>query len=102
MLFFYVCNLEQSVTYYRDIDIGLCHVGWKIGKSLAELRETRDRILEKGHAIDSLSDHTMGQPIYLRDPDENDIELIVDDLRVGWRNDQGWLQTPVKPLRLKP
>jgi catechol 2,3-dioxygenase len=139
---FYVRNLEQSLTFYRDVvgleivgqifdgraamltggtthhelllievgnnapgplaghRIGLYHVGWKIGESLAELRKARDRILAQGHTIDGLSDHTVSQSIYLHDPDGNEIELFVDDPRADWKNSQKWLQKPVKPLRL--
>jgi catechol 2,3-dioxygenase len=139
---FYVRNLEQSLSFYRDVvglelvgrifdgraamltggathhelllievgnapgplagrRIGLYHVGWKIGESLEELRQARDRILEKGHAIDGLSDHTVSQSIYLRDPDGNEIELFVDDPRADWKNSREWLQEPVKPPRLE-
>ena len=138
---FYVRNLEQSLSFYRDVvglelvgrifdgraamltggathhelllievgnapgplaghRIGLYHVGWKIGESLAELRKARDRILAQGHVIDGLSDHTVSQSIYLRDPDGNEIELFVDDPRADWKNSREWLQEPVKPLRL--
>ena len=81
--------------------IGLYHVGWKIGESLAELRQTRDRILARGHTIDGLSDHTVSQSIYLRDPDGNEIELFVDDPRIDWKNKHEWLREPVKPLQLE-
>jgi catechol 2,3-dioxygenase len=139
---FYVRNLEQSLSFYRDVvgleivgkifdgraamltggathhelllievgdapgpmvghRIGLYHVGWKIGESLAELRQARDRILAQGHVIDGQSDHTVSQSIYLRDPDGNEIELFVDDPRADWKSSRDWLQEPVKPLRLE-
>lgn len=80
--------------------IGLYHTGWKVGDSLAELKEAYRRIVDAGYEIDGMSDHTVSQSIYLKDPDGNEIELFVDDPNVDWRNDQSWMKTPVKPLRL--
>ena len=80
--------------------IGLYHVGWKVGDSLDELRQTRDRIRDHGHDIEGMSDHTVSQSLYLRDPDGNEIELFVDDPGVDWRHAQEWMETPVKPLHL--
>ena len=36
----------------------------------------------------------------MRDPDDNEIELFVDNPDVDWRNDHSWMEAPVKPLRL--
>lgn len=80
--------------------IGLYHVGWKIGESLEDLRQVRDRILEQGYLIDGLSDHTVSQSIYLRDPDGNEIELFADNPGFDWENDDSWMNEPVKPLVL--
>lgn len=80
--------------------IGLYHVGWKVGDSLDELRNVYRRVTDNGYAIDGMSDHTVSQSLYLRDPDGNELELFVDDPAVDWRNDSGWLDEPVKPLVL--
>ena len=80
--------------------IGLYHVGWKIGESLDELSAHYNRILELGYDIDGLSDHTISQSIYLRDPDGNEVELYVDDPDFDWKHDDGWMEAPVKPLDL--
>ncbi len=80
--------------------IGLYHVGWRIGTSLQELRQARDRIVEQGYQIDGLSDHTVSQSIYLRDPDGNEVELFVDNPEFDWENDKSWMAAPVKPLVL--
>jgi catechol 2,3-dioxygenase len=80
--------------------IGLYHVGWKVGDSLDELRRVRDRIQTHGHDIEGMSDHTVSQSLYLRDPDGNEIELFVDDPGVDWRHAQEWMESPVKPLSL--
>ncbi len=80
--------------------IGLYHVGWKVGESLAELRAARDRVLAAGLVLDGQSDHTVSQSLYLRDPDGNEVELYVDDPGIDWQNDRSWLVAPVKPLKL--
>lgn len=80
--------------------IGLYHVGWKIGDTLDALRDRFNRILELGYDIDGVSDHTISQSIYLRDPDGNEVELYVDNPDFDWRNDDSWMETPVKPLIL--
>ena len=80
--------------------IGLYHVGWKIGASLDDLKQARDRIRERGYAIEGLSDHTVSQSIYLRDPDGNEVELFVDNPAFDWNSDSSWMEAPVKPLVL--
>ncbi len=84
----------------RGKRIGLYHVGWKIGESLDELKASYNKLIELGYAIDGLSDHTISQSIYLRDPDGNEVELYVDDTGFDWRNDDSWMEAPVKPLDL--
>lgn len=80
--------------------IGLYHIGWKIGESLDELRRARERVEATGVAIDGISDHTVSQSLYLRDPDGNEIELYVDDPTVDWGKSKEWMDEPVKPLAL--
>lgn len=80
--------------------IGLYHVGWKIGDSLAELRAMQQRLEQHKVDIDGISDHTISQSLYLRDPDGNELELYVDDPSIDWKRDRSWMEAPVKPLRL--
>ncbi len=80
--------------------IGLYHVGWKIGESLDDLRRAHERIQANGYDIDGMSDHTVSQSLYLRDPDGNEIELFADDPGVDWRRSREWMEAPVKPLKL--
>jgi len=79
--------------------IGLYHVGWKVGDRLDDLRRVHNRILAAGIPIDGMSDHTISQSLYLRDPDGNEVELYVDNPAVDWRQQQDWMETPVKPLQ---
>ncbi len=80
--------------------IGLYHAGWKVGECLADLKQARDRILGQGYRIEGLSDHTISQSIYLRDPDGNEVELFADNPGCDWKNDTSWMEAPVKPLVL--
>lgn len=80
--------------------IGLYHVGWKIGESLDKLRALRERLHQLKYPLDGMSDHTVSQSLYLRDPDGNEVELFVDDPSVDWRRSVEWMEAPVKPLSL--
>lgn len=78
--------------------IGLYHVDWKVGDSLATLKARYEKLRAMDHPVDGLSDHTISQSIYLKDPDGNEVELYVDDPDYDWKNDDGWMEAPVKPL----
>ncbi|MEJ2394571.1 MAG: VOC family protein [Candidatus Thiodiazotropha sp.] len=80
--------------------IGLYHVGWKVGESLDQLREARERLNSLGYAVEGMSDHTVSQSLYLYDPDSNEVELFVDDPSYDWRSRDDWMEEPVKPLAL--
>lgn len=80
--------------------IGLYHVGWKVGESLDALREHRAKAEALGCEIDGISDHSVSQSLYLRDPDGNEVELFVDNPDYDWRNSSDWMERPVKPLKL--
>lgn len=80
--------------------IGLYHIGWKVGESLAELKSVYKILQQADYPITGLSDHTISQSIYLLDPDGNEIELYVDNPAIDWRHDTSWQATPVKPLKL--
>lgn len=80
--------------------LGLYHVGWKIGESLELLRALKEHLDARGVPIDGMSDHTVSQSLYLRDPDGNEVELYVDDPKVDWRRSRDWMEAPVKPLRV--
>lgn len=80
--------------------VGLYHVGWKIGESLDVLRAMKERLERAGVAIEGMTDHTVSQSLYVRDPDGNEVELFVDDPDHDWRRSTAWMEAPVKPLRL--
>ncbi|NWF72371.1 MAG: VOC family protein [Nitrospirae bacterium] len=80
--------------------IGLYHIGIKVGDSLEELRVAKGELEHAGVAIDGMSDHTVSQSLYLRDPDGNEVELYVDADESVWNNNPAAVLSPIKPLRL--
>jgi catechol 2,3-dioxygenase len=67
--------------------VGLYHVAFKVGDSLDELREARDKLQAAGIAPMAM-DHEVTQSLYFDDPDGNGIELYVDTSDV-WRAEPG-------------
>jgi catechol 2,3-dioxygenase len=79
---------------------GLYHIGIKVGDSLDELRAAKRELERAAVTIDGMSDHTVSQSLYLRDPDDNEIELYVDADESVWKSNPAAVVTPVKPLTL--
>ena len=80
--------------------LGLYHIGIKIGDSLDELRAAKKELERAGVEIGGMSDHTVSQSLYLRDPDGNEVELYVDADESTWKNNPTAVVSPIKPLRL--
>src|ERR1041384_7595160 len=65
----------------------------------AALADALHRVLEAGITLDGASDHGVSEALYLRDPDENGIELYWDRPRNAWpRRADGSLQMGTRPL----
>jgi catechol 2,3-dioxygenase len=79
---------------------GLYHIGIKVGDSLDELRAAKRELEQAAVTIDGMSDHTVSQSLYLRDPDGNEVELYVDAEESLWKRDPGAVLSPIKPLLL--
>ena len=79
---------------------GLYHIGIKVGDSLEDLRAAKQEVEEAGVTIDGMSDHTVSQSLYLRDPDGNEVELYVDADESVWKSDPAAVVSPIKPLYL--
>jgi len=133
---FYVKDLEQSLTFYRDLlgfqevgrifngaaaaltggrthhellliqvgdapgpprgrHRGLYHIGIKVGDSLDELRAAKKDLERAGVAIDGMSDHTVSQSLYLRDPDGNEVELYADADESVWKSNPAAVVSPL-------
>lgn len=58
-----------------------------------ELADALHRLLEAGVRLDGASDHGVSEALYLRDPDENGVELYWDRHEEEWpRTEEGELQ----------
>ncbi|WP_455379033.1 VOC family protein [Petrachloros mirabilis] len=79
---------------------GLYHIGIKVGDSLDELRAAKDELESAGVLIDGMSDHTVSQSLYVRDPDGNEVELYVDADSSLWKMKPEAVLSPIKPLNL--
>jgi len=79
--------------------VGLYHLAFKVGDSLAELRACKEELERAGIAIHGMSDHRVSQSLYLRDPDGIEVELYVDADPALWREQPEMVAT-VRPLRL--
>jgi catechol 2,3-dioxygenase len=79
---------------------GLYHIGIKVGNNLDELRAAKRELEQAAVTIDGMSDHTVSQSLYLRDPDGNEVELYVDTDESVWKNNPGAVLAPIKPLHL--
>ena len=62
---------------------GLYHVAIRF-PTRAALAKTLRRVLDAGIPLDGATDHGVSEAIYLRDPDENGIELYRDRPREEW------------------
>jgi catechol 2,3-dioxygenase len=79
---------------------GLYHIGIKVGDSLDELRQAKRELEGAGIPIDGMSDHTVSQSLYVKDPDGNEVELYVDADESVWKNNPSAVVSPIKPLYL--
>lgn len=67
----------------------------------AELGNALRRVLEAGLQLDGASDHGVSEAIYLRDPDQNGVELYWDRRPEEWpRTANGELAIFTRPLDL--
>ena len=79
---------------------GLYHIGIKVGESLRELGVAKKELEQAGIPLEGMSDHTVSQSLYVRDPDGNEVELYVDNLEVNWEENPLLVLSPIKPLNL--
>ncbi len=70
--------------------------------SRRELAKTVKRLLDAKYPLEGASDHGVSEAVYLRDPDENGIELYWDKPREEWPRDKdGKLVMTTKYLDIK-
>ena len=79
---------------------GLYHVAI-LYPTRAALGDALRRLSLAGIALDGASDHGVSEALYLRDPDDNGIELYWDRARHAWpRNADGSVNMYTRPLAL--
>jgi catechol 2,3-dioxygenase len=70
--------------------------------SRAALADALRRLIKAGISLDGASDHGVSEALYLRDPDQNGVELYRDRLPQEWpRNADGSLAMTTKRLDLE-
>jgi catechol 2,3-dioxygenase len=68
----------------------------------AELADALRRLRAAGIKLDGASDHGVSEALYLRDPDQNGVELYCDRPREAWpRGADGGLELLTQPLDLR-
>ena len=67
---------------------GLFHVAFLYPTRLALSRAYR-RVLESGVSLEGAADHGVSEALYLRDPDDNGLELYWDRPREEWPTGPG-------------
>ena len=77
---------------------GLAHLALVVD-DMEALRAAYQHLKAAGADIISTANHGITQSIYLRDPDDNEIEIYCDDQRADWR-DMPKIMKPPKPLVL--
>ncbi len=82
------------------VRLGLYHIGIKIGDSLDELRSAIHELEQQGIQILGMSDHTVSQSLYIKDPDGNEVELYVDNPAIDWQEHPKAVLAPIKPLKI--
>lgn len=80
---------------------GLYHVAIRY-PDRATLADALRRVLDAGIRLDGASDHGVSEALYLRDPDDNGIELYRDRPRAEWPRDaSGALIMATGPLDIR-
>lgn len=80
---------------------GLFHVAF-LYPSRLDLAKAVRRVMESGVQLDGAADHGVSEAIYLRDPDQNGVELYYDRPKPEWpTNANGELVMYTRELDLK-
>lgn len=67
----------------------------------ADLADALQRLIDAGVSLDGASDHGVSEALYLRDPDENGVELYWDRPEAEWpRTADGGIEMFTRPLDL--
>ena len=86
---------------YKDRpEVGLYHVGFKIGNTDEELKQAIKELTDHGVQIVGSADHHVTHSIYVLDPDNNELELYID-VDESWKEDSSKILNPTKRLVLE-
>ena len=79
---------------------GLYHIAIRY-PSRAQLADALRRLMDAGVGLDGVADHGVSEALYLRDPDQNGVELYWDRPRERWpRTPNGGIAMYTHPLDL--
>lgn len=80
---------------------GMFHVAF-LYPSRLELAKVVKQLLDAGYPLEGSADHGVSEAVYLRDPDDNGVELYVDRPREEWVvGDDGLVEMVTIPLDLQ-
>ncbi|MFL6202564.1 MAG: VOC family protein [Thermoanaerobaculia bacterium] len=80
---------------------GLYHVAIRY-PDRATLADALRRLVEANVSLDGAADHGVSEALYLRDPDDNGVELYRDRPREDWpRSEDGGVAMYTRPLDLR-
>jgi catechol 2,3-dioxygenase len=92
---------SAGATPPRPGHTGLYHTAF-LYPDRAALAAVLHRVLAAGLTLDGAADHAVSEAIYLRDPDQNGVELYVDREEADWPRDaDGNLQMNNTPFDLQ-
>ena len=80
---------------------GMYHVAF-LYPNRKELATVLKRIIDAGYPFEGASDHGVSEAIYLRDPDDNGVEIYVDRPRHTWKvTNDGMVEMVTEALDLE-
>ena len=93
--------IEIGKGYQRSQQLqpGLYHIGFKIGDTEQELKDTIVLLQKENVVFVGTADHHVTKSVYILDPDGNELELYIDS-GVDWKTHPEALFKPPKALIL--
>jgi len=91
---FAVMEVSGEGSSRSESAVGLHHVAFNIGDSLAQLCEAKAKLEAAGIAVTPI-DHEVTKSLYFEDPDGNGVELYVDASDI-------WRREPQRVAQLQP
>ena len=90
-----------SATPSPEGHTGMFHVAF-LYPTRKELAKVVKHLIEQGYPIEGASDHGVSEAIYLRDPDNNGVEIYVDRPKSEWKvSNDGMVEMVTEALDLE-